>query len=177
MSKEWGNDSFKKKYASPDVLRKEKDLSDKLWISFTKEFMDQYEAIKDDYYSFLREYHKLTAAPWKEASTKMERIFNDFDDFHQTLTLYIYHMALKSKEGSLWSNNKDLPLVRRKGSIATKSTNIVAGMVQYNARKSAVDETDPKRQREYFRVVAEYNRLFYEHRPHRVANKLLERAP
>ena len=50
-------------------------------------------------------------------------------------------------------------------------------MVQYNARKSAVDETDPKRQREYFRVVAEYNRLFYEHRPHRVANKLLERAP
>ena len=177
MSKAWGNDSFKKKYASPDVLRKEKDLSDKLWISFTKEFMDQYEAIKDDYYSFLREYHKLTAAPWKEPSTKMERIFNDFDDFHQTLTLYIYHMALKSKEGSLWSNNKDLPLVRRKWSIATKSTNIVAGMVQYNARKSAVDETDPKRQREYFRVVAEYNRLFYEHRPHRVANKLLERAP
>jgi hypothetical protein len=30
MSKAWGNDSFKKKYASPDVLRKEKDLSDKL---------------------------------------------------------------------------------------------------------------------------------------------------
>jgi len=78
-----------------DIIREFREQL-QLWVDITPEFLENFEAIKEDFLSSLYEHQENLRKRWKEFFTTTQDRFLAFNDFFQQINLLLYSVGLAS---------------------------------------------------------------------------------